>query len=166
MTTSNRTSNTCKIFQAFFVGIVILINSPVWGQETTLCEKALVNPQLERTCLDYEVDTRFESFLTEDRIQHCEQLFGEWPRTFKMCLRAGSRTSGATVDKMRACHRNFYFTYDMRNCLKFAALVNVNSINQCGDKYTDRFRPLKGMQCISDQVGVWRLDYEEIMFDD
>ncbi len=150
----------------FIVFCLLFFHLSAFSQIETLCASSLENSDLVSTCLDYESDERFDLFLTQERVSQCESYFGDWPRTFRMCLRATSRNEHATVEKIRACHNNFYYTYDMRNCLKFSALLSLQEINECGEKYSHRFHPLKGMECISDKVGIWRLEYEIKMFQD
>ena len=114
----------------------------------------------------YEQDDRYEFFLTEEKADQCDELYGEWPKTLRMCYRVSSRDQFMSVDKIRACHRNFYWVYDIRNCLKFAPLIDLQEINDCGKVPSHRYRPMKGMTCIGEAVGVWRIEYEQRIFKD
>lgn len=115
----------------------------------------------------YESDDRYEFYLTEEKADQCDELYEGLKRTRRMCYRVSARDKAMTVDKIRACSRNFYWSYDMLNCLKFAPLIRLEEINECGSTYSDRFRPMKGMICIGEAVGgAWRLEYEDRIFQD
>jgi len=145
--------------------LLIIFTYSTGFSQSSPCD-VIENQERNEVCQSYFNEEKYPSFLDNNRVQNCEDHYSEASGVFRMCLRVSSRDERMYPEKIRACHRNFYWHYDMKNCLKFAPLITVEDINHCGKRPSDRYRPMKGMTCIGEAVYIWPLEYEERIFND
>lgn len=130
----------------FILALLILFSTS--ASLANLCSDFTSTSNSFKICQAYLENDTFPSHLTRDKIQACDDQFVENTSLLKSCYKVSSRIENVSSDNIRTCAKQFYFSWTIQSCLKFAARLSLDDIRDCDESTRT---PLGAITCFNNK---------------